>query len=268
MERIKKAMEKARAGATSWPGLQEVGAVPTHTLPETSGASIVRAKSIPMDPASLERHRIIAGNKDDPRATCFDILRTKVLQAMRKDGFRTLAITSPMPECGKTTIAVNLALSVSQLADHRTLLADLDLRRPKIDQYLGLHPDRDLSDYLEGQAPLEEVLIDPGMPGLVVLTNAKAYRNAAEMLTGPKIRSLVGILAAGDTASVSIFDLPPMLPTDDTIAFLPQVDCVLLVVEDGSTKKPELQETLRLLGNATLLGVVLNKSGAFAPTYY
>ncbi len=232
------------------------------------GISTIDVETTTLDPLCLERHRIIAGDKDDPRTTSFDMLRTHVIWEMRERGFRTLAITSPMPECGKTTVAINLALSMAQQTAPEVLLADLDLRRPKIGHYLGLHTNHDLSDFLERSLSLEAVLVSPGIPRLLILPNAKVYRNAAEMLTAPKMRSLVEVLKSDAADRISIFDLPPILPTDDTIGFLPQVDCVILVVADGSTRKPELEESLRLLRGTNVLGVVLNKSNVPLRHYY
>ena len=269
MERIKKAMDKARASAMVAARSSEIGVVPGSLPPDRTRISRSDVKVVTLDPISLERHRIIAGNKDDPRTASFDMLRTHVLQKMRESGFRTLAVTSPMPDCGKTTIAINLALSAAQLTEMAVLLGDLDLRRPKIGDYLGLDMDHGLSAYLEGSVPLEGALVDPRIGHLLILPNGKAFPNAAEILTSAEIKSLVEDLKSDDKDRVTIFDLPPMLPTDDAIAFLPQVDCVLLVVEDGATKKPELGEALRLLKGTTLLGVVLNKSDANArPAYY
>lgn len=268
MERIKRAMEKARASAdaTARPG--EVKQVPQSARPKATGVSLSDVKVVTIDPKSLERHRIIAGNKEDPRTASFDLLRTQVLREMRNHGYRTLAVTSPTADCGKTTVAINLALSVAQLREATVLLGDLDFRRPKIASYLGIRPYQDLSDFINGGAPLEETLVDPGIPRLLLLPNTKVHRNAAEVLTSPRMKSLIETLKSVDQNRVSIFDLPPMLPTDDMIAFLPQVDCVLLVVADGSTKRPELKETLRLLNGAALLGVVLNKSDVSPRAYY
>jgi Mrp family chromosome partitioning ATPase len=221
-----------------------------------------------VDPTSMERHRIIAGNKEDSRTASFDMLRTQVLQQMKSKGYRTLAVTSPTPQCGKTTVAINLAMSIAQLTESEVLLGDLDFRRPRIVHYFGIRPYQDLSSYILGGASLEEVLVDPGIPRLLLLPNMKSHRNAAEMLTSRRMKGLVEMLKISDTNRVCILDLPPMLSTDDVIAFLPQVDSVLLIVADGVSKKPELEETLRLLGSAPLLGVVLNKSAERLRAYY
>jgi len=260
-------MEKARGGAAGTARPLDIEPVRQLMQPTSMGIMSSQAQVRKVDPRSLERHRIIADNKDDPRTGSFDLLRTQVLREMRKNGARTLVVTSPNPGCGKTTVAINLALSIAQLSDPGVLLGDLDFRRPKVAEYLGVRPEKDLSDYVAGSGALEEVLLNPGIPYLRVLPNTKAQRNAAELLTSPRMQALVETLKTDEKGPVSIFDLPPMLSTDDTIAFLPQADAILLVVADGATKKPELEESLRLLEGAPLLGVVLNKSDASLKPY-
>ena len=272
MERLKRALEKARVNAGRPKGPPDASPLPlapqTTTAVGSRGVLAERARAVAVDPMNLERHRIVAGNKEDLRTASFDLLRTQVLREMRNNGYRTLAVTSPVAQCGKTTLAINLALSIASRTDPSVLLGDFDFRRPKIAEYLGIRPDRDLSDYLSGDALLEEVLVDPGIPNLLLLPNLKARRGAAEALTSPHMRSLMEALKTADMERVYVLDLPPMLPTDDTMSFLPYVDAVLMVVADGSTKKPDLDESLRLLTGAPLLGVVLNKSDAKLRSYY
>ena len=267
MERLKRALEKARGGGAATAIPLDATTVPQPARPTSTSLMSSQAQIWEVDPRSLERHRIIAGNKDDPRTASFDLLRTQVLREMSKNGARTLVVTSPNPGCGKTTVAINLALSIGQLSEPGVVLGDLDFRRPKVTEYLGIRPEKDLFDYVAGNSALEEVLIDPGIPYLRLLPNTKARRSAAELLTSPRMQALVETLKAHEQGPVAILDLPPLLSTDDTIAFLPQADAILLVVADGSTKKPELEESLRLLEGAPLLGVVLNKSHASLQPY-
>jgi len=263
MERIKKALEKARASAGAAAQLPIIGTQIPAEQTRLRPAVISHAQG-----ETLATHRIIAGDKRDPRTAAFDLLRTQVLKEMRQKGWRTLGITSPTPDCGKTTIAINLALSIAQQTSPSILLADFDLRRPKISDYLGIQPKHDLSDYLEGRVPASAALVDPGIPRLLVLPNRRGHENATEMLIRREARELVLSLRAEDEERVLVLDLPPLLNTDDTIAFLPQVDCVLLVVADRITKKPDLEAALRLLTEANFLGTVLNKADATQLAYY
>lgn len=266
MERIKRALDKARASSA----LSEHVRAPERVPSGLAAPEILpdQVQSASVDPRSLERHRIIAGEKKDPISASFDMLRTRVLGEMRSKGFRSLAVTSPTPGCGKTTVAINLALSLAQLSDSMTVLVDFDLRQPKVAKYLGLAPAHDLSDFLEGRVDVAGALVDSGIPGLLMLTNARVYRNAAETLTTPRLKGLVQQLRSNDPQRLVVFDLPPLLPTDDTIAFLPQVDCVILIVADGLTKAPEIEEALRLLKDSNVLGVVLNMSHIRPRAYY
>jgi hypothetical protein len=266
MERIKRALEKARSGA---------GVAEALLAPPTGGGVKALTEKVPtkaqvaaVDPSVLERHRIIASDKQDPRTAAFDMLRTRVLHEMRPKGFRSLAITSPTAGCGKTTVAINLAFSLAQMSDASVTLVDFDLRQPKIGKYLGLRAVHDLGDFLDGRVSVAEALIDLGIPGLLVLANARSYNNAAETLSTHQIKHLVKHLNDNDPQGISLFDLPPLLTTDDAIAFLPQVDRVLLIVADGLTKKAELQESLRLLQGSNLLGVVLNMADVRPHAYY
>jgi Mrp family chromosome partitioning ATPase len=268
MERLKRAMEKARASATASASAPESRADAQFNRAEIATAVPSDVKVLHVDRDSLKQHRIIAGDKEDPRTAAFDRLRTQVLREMRNKGYRRLGVTSPTPGCGKTTVAINLALSLAQLTEPRVVLGDLDFRRPKISEFLGIRPDTDLSDFVLEGVPLTDVLVDPGIAGLLLLPNTRPQRNAAEVLTSPRMKSLMTALISEDQSLLCIFDLPPLLPTDDTIAFLPQVDCLLMIVADGSTRKPELEESLRLVTGTPLLGVVLNKSDAEPSSYY
>jgi len=268
MERIKKAMEKARARTDATTIPKAFSLRPQVPGATTSCLAHSDIKTIALDPESLARHRIIAGNAEDPRAAWFDMLRAQVVREMRDKGYRTVAVSSPTPECGKTTVAINLALSVAQQTEPRVFLGDFDFRRPKVAEYLGINPDRGLPDFFTEDVSLEEVLVDTGVPRLLVLPNTNGHRNAAEMLTSQRMNYLFDILRMDDENRVNICDVPPLLSTDEAIAFFPQADCVLLVVADRSTKKPELEEALRLLRGTALLGVVLNKSSESPRSYY
>jgi protein-tyrosine kinase len=269
MERIKRALERAcRDAAATGELAPQVGRADFSGArarsPHTVGPGVLlRAR-----PDALVRHRIIAGDKRDPHTVVFDLLRTRILKEMQAKGWRVLGVTSPTPDCGKTTVALNLALSIARQSSPKVLLADFDLRRPKVAEYLGIAPEHDLSDFLEGRSPLSAVLVDPGIPRLTVLPNCKTREDATETLTKPETQALLRELKAADEDLVLVIDLPPVLNTDDTLAFLPQVDCILLVVAERQTRKPDVEAALRSLQGTNLIGTVLNKSDIKQPAYY
>lgn len=229
-------------------------------LTPVSSIKYKQTRVVQLDPKHLEQNRIISFSKSDARTVSFDRLRTQVLRTMRDYGWRTLAVTSPTASCGKTTVAINLALSIAHQTEQTVVLADFDLRDPQMADYLGLPESVSLVDYLNGNAPLSDVFVNPGIPRLTLLPNHKAILNAAETLMTKKMSDLVSDIRNRYESRLVIFDLPALLTTDDALAFLPLVDCVLLVVAGGQSSKLEVKESMRLIQNTELLGTVLNKA--------
>jgi len=141
------------------------------------------------------------------------------------------------------------------------LLADLDLRRPRVGWYFGLeHEEPGIADFLQGQATVEELLINPGFDRLVLLPGSTSFDDASELLTSPRMVELLEELKHRYHSRFVLADLPPLLSADDAIAVLPHLDAALLVVEDGVTTAEQIAECKRLLADTPLVGVVLNKS--------
>ena len=208
----------------------------------------------------LERNRIVAHNKADPACRVFDLLRTQVLQKMESEGWRTLAVTSPGPEAGKSVVAINLAMSIAHQTSKTAMLVDFDLRKPVVARYLGLTPDTSLNEVLDGGAGLPEAMVNPGMPRLVVLPTAEPVKNPSETLSSRKVASLIAEMRERYDSRIVIFDLPPLLGTDDALAVLPYIDCMMLVVGEGMSSDSEILQSLRYLPSEKLVGLVLNKA--------
>jgi protein-tyrosine kinase len=270
LERIKDAISKARQtqGKTSTGAARKIVQSRRPADVENEEISYNETKVTQLDTKHLANNRIITFDSEDPDSVSFDVLRTQVLSKMSDNGWNTLAITSPSPECGKTVVALNLALSIAKQTDKTALIVDFDLRRPRIAQYLGLKPEKSLFDYLERETEIKDILINPGLPRLVVLPNTIPIKNSAETLTSRRIKSLVQDLKSRYESRIVIYDLPPLMAGDDAIAFMPQVDCVLLVVASGETKPVEVKEARRQIQSTNLLGVVLNKSSERQTHYY
>jgi len=269
MERIKLAIERARqqAGASSAPpypagdaGMDRPGdapAVPGSPEHASLGAPV---DLLPLDPAHLEKHRIVALDPANPYRREFDLLRTQVLQKMQEHGWRTIAVTSPSVQSGKTVVAVNLALSIAHHPSRTALLVDFDLRRPQVAACLGLPRGESLNDVLEGRGELRDAIVHAGIPKFLVLPTHKKVPGAAEVLASDKVSKIISGLRDHYPERVIIFDMPPITAVDDVIAVLPRMDCVLLVVGSGSSTRRELEEAQRHLARSNLLGVVVNKA--------
>jgi len=275
MERIKAAIEKAKKSSDDVNKIKKLNRLKDKSQYNIEKAGVdlsslhyQQTKIIKVNPDHLNEKRIISYSKSNQYSTYFDLLRTQVLHAMKENNWKTLAITSPTPEAGKTVVSINLAMSIAHQTETTAMLIDFDLRRPKVEDYMGLDVDVSLSDYFEGQAEIQDVMINPGIPRFVVLPVSKPVDNASELLSSNKVSSMITEFKERYEERVVIFDLPPILNTDDTIAILPKIDCVLMVIANGMSTKKEILESVQQLGTANLLGVVLNKTDENTKRYY
>jgi protein-tyrosine kinase len=218
-----------------------------------------RTRVMPVATDVLQDKRIaLAANH--ALADAYKLLRTQLLMRMRDNGWNTIAVTSPGRYAGKTSVAINLAVSLALEMDQTVLLVDADLRHPNVANVLGLPVEKGLSDYLSQQTPIEDMLIHPGIGRLVVLPGNQALNNSAELLRSPMMVDLVRDLKHRYANRIIVFDLPPVLEVADTLAFSPLVDASILVVEEHQTPREEIEQACSLLKATHLLGVVLNKS--------
>lgn len=214
---------------------------------------------IKLDQDHLKRNRIVANNKSDPLSLHFDILRTQVISKMNENGWKSIAVTSPTNDCGKSVVAINLAMSIAHHVDKTSLLADFDLRNPSIGKYLGLPQGPSLSCILSGECSVSDSLINPGLQGFVVLPTFAPVKKSSELLSSNYAGDFINELCKRYDERVTIFDVPPILGSDDAMIMMSQVDCVLLVVGNGLVNKSQLKESLRYIDQDKMLGTVLNK---------
>lgn len=213
-----------------------------------------------LNPAVLAGNRLFPDPSPEPAAAAIDLLRGRLLQALQDRGWRRVAVTSPTRGCGKSTVAANLALSLARRPSGRTVLIDLDLRRPGLAHLFGLPAPGPIRDLLTGRAPPAAALLRAGR-GLALGLNARAEAAAAELLLEPAARVALGAVLRDLDPEVVIHDLAPVLGSDDAVAILPQVDAVLLVVDGTQTTAAEIRACERLFeGRVPLLGVVLNRA--------
>jgi len=198
--------------------------------------------------------------KTDGADAAYRMLRTRVFQKLMANDWNSLAITSPGDNHGKTLTALNLAISLAREVNYTVLLVDFDLKQPGIHKYLGLQPQFGISDFILHDTPLNRILINPGIERLVLLPGRESLVNSSEMLKSRKMVQLVNELKSRYPSRIIIFDLPPLLETDDALAFSPYVETILLVIEEGRTTQEEIEQSMSLLRETNLMGTVLNKS--------
>lgn len=273
MEQLRKAILKAESGKNS--ALEPENRTPLEASDAAARSSYYKAtpvqpteyhytdtQCVTLDPLHLEANRVLHEDSPNEVVQAYKMLRTQVLQKLKLHAWNSLAIVSPTPGNGKTLTAVNLAISLSQEVKQSVLLVDLDLRSPSINTTLGLNMELGVSDYLMRDEPIKNILVNPGVERLVVLGGTESFSHSSEALGSPKMIALVEELKQRYPERIIIFDLPPMLVSDDTIAFAPYVDAMLLVIEEACTSPQDLQLCADMLGDKPLLGSVLNKSGS------
>lgn len=198
--------------------------------------------------------------REAPAARAFDLLRTRLMQTLRSQGWRRVAICAPTEGCGATFTAVNLALSLARVPGTRTVLMDMNRRDPGVADALDIHGHGRMDAFLDGAlSPLEHLV--RCSDGLALGLADAADPNAAETLHDPLcIRALDEMILTLDP-DVVLYDLPAVLSHDDAAAFLPHVDAVLLVADGTKTTADQIRACEEILGDQTeLLGVVLNRA--------
>jgi Mrp family chromosome partitioning ATPase len=197
------------------------------------------------------------------------MLRTQVLQAMDKNSWQFVAITSPTAGCGKTVTACNLALSIARLSERSVLLVDMDLQKPKIAEYLGINQAEGLVSVLDGRATLSSTTVRArlGRTEILVLACEPCKSGSAERMASKTMSTLLQTIKREFRSRIVIFDLPPLLIGDDVISILPQMDAVLLVAGVGTTSVADVKECQKHLQNTPVVRVLVNKVTEAADSY-
>ena len=241
----------------SAPFVPAVEPAPVMNLP--MAIQYTKTKTISPSEAWLESNRIVDVSGSNAVAAAFRVLRTQVLQRMVEHDWRSIAVLSPGSKDGKTTTAINLAISLANDQRHTVLLVEFDLKRPIIAKRLGINAEVGADDVLRGTARVEDSLYHPdGFDRLVVMPARARMDQSSEMLAGPRCREIVSELRARYPERLLVFDLPPVLGADDALAFIPLVECALIVVAEGSTPRADLVRCMELLRNTPVVGTVLN----------
>jgi len=209
----------------------------------------------------LARHRVMTFLEDHSFIDSYNYLRTQILQRTREENWNTLMVTSVNPREGKTTTAINLALSISREALQTALLVDANMRRPSIAEYLGLEKETlGLTDYLFKSVDVPDLLINPGLGSMMrVVLSGKPFAGSADVLSIPRMKHLIQELKTRYPDRYVIFDCPHLKHMPDAMVFTSYVDGIILVVEAKRTTKQELTETLEQLKGRNIIGIILNK---------
>lgn len=267
VERLKSAIEKARAARDQGPAPVAPEAE-VSPLPRGDGASWAALQALPLDHKRLEANRIVTLTKSDPAHVAIDILRTRLLRLVKAQGWRRIGVSSPTQGCGKSVLTSNLALSAARANDVRTLLVDLDLRRPSLAHLFGVKDKFDIERLISGETPATTYLRKLSET-LAVVLNTSMIRDSAERMQSPALVDKLSEIEADLRPDLVLVDLPPLLVSDDAIAFLNHLDGLILIVAAGESKASDVRESERLIhDHVNFIGIVLNKADEETPAYY
>ncbi len=185
-------------------------------------------------------------------------LRTSILLSTSKHPPQTILITSGQPREGKTTTALNLAITLAQRGD-RVVLIDTDLRRPRVHRAFQMNNEAGLSSYLTGAVSVD-LLPRPvrHIPNLFAIPSGPPPPNPAELLSSEPMLAL--FMELRRQFDFIVLDSPPAITVADSMILASHADGVILVVHGGVTTRECLRHARKLLGsvNAKMIGVVLN----------
>lgn len=192
-----------------------------------------------------------------PVAEMTRAIRTNLMFMASERSLRTLLITSPGPQEGKTTVAVNLGITMAA-SGARVVIVDTDMRRPRVHQAFDVRPGAGVSNYLISKVELAEVVQTTPVPGLDLLPCGPVPPNPAELIHTTRFSQLIAVLK--ENYDTIIFDSPPVNVVTDAQILANLVDGVVLVVRAGETSRQALGHGKRQLDavKANTLGCVLN----------
>lgn len=196
-------------------------------------------------------------------ANCFRDIRMSVWLALGNRRPYSFVITSPSENEGKSTLALNLAIAMSQVDEGKTVLIDADLRRPAIGKLFGIEVEevqrKGLVDFLEGEARFDEIVHHTTIPNLVLIPAGRLSGNPTELLHSKKMQILLD--QCEQQGYSVIFDAPATLPVVDSIVLGSLVTGTILVVSAGETLRTATKTTVeRMQGyGINILGVVIQK---------
>ena len=205
-----------------------------------------------------------------PLAEAYRHLRTSVLLSTAGRAPKSLLVTSSLPGEGKTTTAVNTAISLAQTGAS-VVIIDADMRRPRLQSIFDLHGTEGLSSILSSETDESEMLAlirTDETTGLNILTSGPIPPNPAELLGSDQMRRLMATLQARYTHVV--IDSPPISSFTDGVLIASMVDGVLLVVHGGRSSRHIVRRSKQLLNDvgAKVFGVVLNNVNLQSHDYY
>ena len=181
-----------------------------------------------------------------PQSEAYRALRTNLQFYSLDNPIRSLVVTSPAGDEGKSTTVANLAVTLAQ-SGRRTILVDCDLRRPSLHTLFDLPAEPGLTDVIlseDGALPLQATAVE----NLSLLAAGPKPPNPADLLGSRKIDEVIARLQ--DEADIILFDAPPVIAVTDAAVLGSKVDGALLVISAGKTRREHAERAKETLERA------------------
>lgn len=249
-------------------GLEVIGTIPKMKFGKPKGGR--RRRGVYVSAVAEDQIDACIVTQHDPKSPiseAYRTLRTNFQFATIKRRPRTLMVTSAVPGEGKTTTAVNMAVTMADCG-MRVLLVDTDLRRPNVHRVLRMERGPGLADVLRRDAELPGVIRKTRIENLWIISSGRVPPNPSELIGSQRMASLMERLGA--EFDLVVCDAPSILVVTDPVLLATHVDTVVLVVSVNNARRETIQRSHKLLqaANAEIAGVVLNGLEATRRHYY
>ncbi len=218
-----------------------------------------------LPPALQNDTLVVRSNPRSPIAEGYRQIRTNLQYSGLSHQINSIQVTSATPSEGKTTTISNLALALGQ-ANHKVLLVDADLRRPRLHKLFQTRLQPGLTELMLNENSLNYA--HNVAPNVQLLTAGKIPPNPAELLHSPRMKELIAWLTT--QVDYVLFDTPPVLAVADASILSSSMNSVVIVIRAGSTKEHDLLATVEQLGKmgADIAGIILNDITEASGSYY
>ena len=235
--------------------------------PESPGVDSFASAKVLLPTLTADSRLVCLTDQGGLAAEKFRVLGLKLRHMRERRKLKRVAITSSIPQEGKSLIAANLALNQSRSKVLSAVLIDGDLRRPELGRRFGFNRNlAGLSEVLRGERQLSEVVYKLKGSGLFFIPAGVTPENPIEVMQSGRLQQLLEELET--FFDWIIIDTPPIRPLADTAVWMKLADGVLLVTREGVCEKKQLERTVEVIDRSTVLGVVVNSCSSNEQKYY
>ncbi|GAB4345986.1 MAG: hypothetical protein Kow0099_26820 [Candidatus Abyssubacteria bacterium] len=181
-------------------------------------------------------------------------------------GFNDIVFTSAVSGEGKTTTAINCALSLCKDFNQTVCLIDCDLRNPKISRYFGINGSPGIIELLQGSSDVDTAVQSTSITGLSVVLSRRVGSQSLPLLNTERLGRLVNEFRR--RFDYVIFDSSPVLPLTDTVVLSRNVSGIVLVIEAGNTRRKHIEQIFEQVDRDKVIGFIMNYKKSRIPETY